>query len=897
MALASSAPVRGQCSRAEKHQYNARQFIVSLAPGTRIGPYEVAAPLGAGNMGEVYRAVDTSLKRPVAIKILPDRVADDADRAARFEREAELLAALNHPNIAVIHGLERAQGNTALIMELVEGPTLGDLIARGPLRVSESVAIAGQIAAALTAAHARGIIHRDLKPANIKVRPDGTVKVLDFGLAKMIEVDRADRADAATVTSHETRAGVVLGSPAYMSPEQARGEPVDARTDIWALGCVLFEMVTGHRAYGGRTAPDTFAAILEGEPDWTRLPDGSTGSLRPLLRSCLQKDRNRRLRDAADVRIWLEDPALLERSRNGSTASRSRWTSPALVGTVAVLGAAAGAGLWHWTRPSEPAVPHAVVRTAIALPTDLQLHIGGQSAIALSPDGRRLVFVAQSGGETLLYLRPLDRFDATPLAGTTGARYPFFSPDGASVAFFAGEALKRVSIHGGAPVTVCAAPVASKGGSWGPDGTIVFNPETGGLMRVSDTGGAAEPLTTKDPTIDANVLQWPRFLPHGRALLANTLEGELLALALDSRTWHSLGPGTQPQYASSGHLVFHAPHAREGEIRAVGFDLERLTTHGDPVTVVDEVFRSPGSGFANIELGRDGTLVYVPGGHARTLVRVDNLGVRTPLLPERRGFRLPVVSPDGRRIAVTIDPRPSQIWVYDVERQTGIPLVTEGHSFRKVWTPDGRSITYATNGQLYSRVADASAEARSLGHQGSPEAWTNDGRSLLFALEPTISRPDIWILSGGGPPVPLIATRSVESQAALSPDERWLAYQSDESGRLEVYVRPFPDVQAAKWPVSTGGGGSPAWSPNGRALFYMRGTAIMAVPVETRGNTFRAGAPRQLFTGPFETGLQGFGVFPDGTFAMVEADPAARPTQIQVVVNWLDELRRLAPRR
>jgi eukaryotic-like serine/threonine-protein kinase len=558
----------------------------------------------------------------------------------------------------------------------------------------------------------------------------------------------------------------------------------------------------------------------------------------------------------------------------------------------------------------DPSLPTS--RTTVLLPATQELDITGRaSPLALSPDGRRLAYVARSGGRAQLYLRDLDVFEAKPLAGTDGARYPFFSPDGESIAFFADNRLKRVPVRGGSPVTVCDVPTLGQGGTWAPDDIIVFDPGASGLMRVSAAGGSAEPIATSDPEMDARDLSWPHFLPGGRALLATVDHHEnaaLVLLSLESGRWRQIGTGFQAQYVPSGHLLFHVPGIREGEVQAVGFDVERLEVLGQPRAVVDGVFRSAGAGGAYFAPSSAGTLVFVLGGHARTLVRVEKNGRRTALLDERRGFRIPRISPDGRYVAVTIDPRPSQVWVYDLARRSGLPLAIDGHSMSPAWTADGQRVTYGASsstavagGDLYWRPADASADAQRLLARDfwqHPQSWSRDGQTLIFVTDHRTDGADIWMMRSGGDSQALIATRASEMAARLSPDQRWLAYSSDESGRQEVYVRPFPDVNRRKWPVSTGGGNWPVWAPNGRELYYINGTTVMAVSVETDDAMFKAGSPETLFTGPFETGSSAFDISPDGTyFVMVEADPDARPTHIHVVANWIEELKRLLPVR
>jgi Tol biopolymer transport system component len=879
---------------------------MALSAGTRIGPYEISSPIGAGGMGEVYRARDTRLDRQVAVKILPARFSDDPDRLARFEREARALASLNHPHIAQIYGVEEADGIRAFAMELVEGETLADRLGRGPIAVKEALEIARQIAGALDAAHERGIIHRDLKPANIKVRPDGTVKVLDFGLAKAFgSMSDSDPAQSPTVTEFSSHVGVILGTAAYMSPEQARGLAVDKRTDIWAFGAVLYELLTGGRAFPGPTVSDTIAAIISREPDWAALPGSAPPSVRRLLLRCLAKDPQRRVRDIGDVSLEI-DETLASGVASGAPIDRTprppaaRWALAA-AGVIAAIGIvvlvwALQGGRRNIVRP--------VTRATVTLSGDQKLDTTNMAEpLALSPDGRRLVYVANSTGQTQLYLRNLDAFAARPIGGTDGARYPFFSPDGEWVAFFSQGKLKRVSLQGGAPVTICEVPIVGRGGAWARDGTIVFDPGESGLMRVSATGGPPESLKSRDAVMDRTNLSWPHFLPDSRVVLATAGIGSnsrIVALSLDSGEWRDIGQGFQPHYVPPGYLIFHAAGVREGEIHVVPFDATTLTAGLGSVSVLGGVFRSENGGGAYFAVSRTGSLIFAPGGHARTLVRVERSGRRTPLTDDRRGFRFPAISPDGRGIAVTVDPRPSQIWVYDLVRKSGIPLATTDHNLWGRWTPDGRQVVYTSGGEMYVRAADASTGARRLLARTGAQyagAWLQDARSLIFADDAgPPNRSDIWLLPAGSEPRALIATAAHEVSPALSPDRQWLAYTSDETGRQEVHVRPFPGLDRGKWVVSTGGGVAPVWSPTSRELFYMSGNALMAVRVNTQAGDFSAAPPERLFDGPFETGSPQFDIAPDGSyFVMVEGDPDARPTQIQVVLNWLEELARLVP--
>jgi Tol biopolymer transport system component len=893
---------------------------------SRIGPYQVLALLGAGGMGEVYRARDARLGRDVALKVLPPEFTANPDRVARFEREARALAALNHPHIAAIYGVEDvapadesgAAGFHALVLELVEGETLAERIRSSSSRgtsgipVDDAIAIARQVADALDAAHEKGIVHRDLKPANIKILTDGVAKVLDFGLAKLVlpaEPPDLSTADSTVTIADRTRDGLILGSAAYMSPEQARGQDIDKRTDIWAFGCVLFEMLTGRVAFAGPTMPDTIAAVLEREPDWGALPEATPFEVQQLLRRCLVKDRRQRLRDIGDARFELETarrPATADHMAMPPITARRRW--PVLAAAVGLVAVGAGAAL-VWTRSQITHQSDPITRATIALPAGHALDTrGGAGPLALTPGGRHIAYVADGGRVPQLYIRSLDAFDPRPIAGTDGAQFPFFSPDGEWVAFFAERKLKRVAVRGGSPITVCDVPEVGHGATWAPDGTIFFDPGNTGLIQVAAGGGTPQKVTSKNEEIDSGNVSWPQILPNGRGLLATLglpggADSVIAVLSFDSREWRRLGPGSQAQYLPSGHLLYHAAAVREGELHAVAFDQEALAVHGTPVSVIDTVFRAQSSGAAYFAAAQNGTLIFAPGGYARTLVRVDRNGRRTSLTDDRRGFRHPEISPNGRQVAVTIDPRPSQVWVYDLERRSGIPLSTIGHNLGPLWSPDGRRVTYSSDLDLFARAADASDSAeRLLGREGAqyPTSWSSDGKVLLFddGSAATPNRSDIWMLTREGARA-LIATPHEERAARLSPDGQWVAYHSDESGRFEVYVRPFPNVNDGKTAVSTAGGRRPVWSQDKdrRELFYAAGSSIMRATVTVRGAAFSAGAPELLFSGPFDLTTTDFSVSPDGNhFFLIESDPNARPTQVQVIFNWSEELSGAVPR-
>jgi len=882
--------------------------------GTHLGVYRVEALIGAGAMGEVYRAHDTKLGRAVAIKVLPASFTNDPDRLARFEREARALAALNHPNIATIHGFEdfrtvdsaRDATVRGLILELVEGETL-DARTRNGLTCDQALQLARQIADALDAAHEKGIIHRDLKPANVRVTSDGTVKVVDFGLAKLIQPAESSlpSSSSPTLTLGGTREGLVVGTVAYMSPEQARGLPVDRRTDIWAFGCVLYEILSGRAAFARETISDTVAAVLNSEPDWTALPDTVPPYVRRMLRRCLEKDVKRRARDIGDVRMELDDAAASRDAVPAASGPRSRFSGglPWMLATVGLIAAVAiGMSVWR-PRTSLPGPEPVVTRTTLTLPPGQELDTSdGAGPLAFSPDGRRVAYVATAGGGTRLFVRNLDAFGAEALSGTDGAQFPFFSPDGESVAFFADGKLRRVSIRGGSPLVVCEAATTGRGGTWGADGTIVFDPGASGLMRVPAAGGVPQPVVSRDATMDRKNLSWPQFLPDARGLLVTVagtsfIEDTLAVVALDTGEWHQLGPGSQPQYLPSGHLIYHAVGVREGELHVVPFDTATLSLRGRPMAVVDDVFRAQNEGAVYFAVAQNGALIFTPGGYARTLVQVDRHGRRTPIVDDRLGFRGPVVSPDGGKVAVTIDPRPSQIWVYDLSRRTRSAVATDAHSLAPLWTPDGRRIAYAGSPgpDLFWRAADAGSPAeRLLARDGQqyPTSWSRDGQLLIFT-DGLPNAFDIWMLPLGGQPRPLLVTPASEWSAQLSPNNHWIAYQSNESGRLDVYVRPFPNVNDGKWTISTAGGQRPAWSPDGTELFYAEESAVMRVPVDTRGSRFVAGPPERLFSGPFDLSYMSYAVSKDGThFIMVEVDPNARPTQLNVVQNWAEEVKR-----
>ena len=886
-----------------------------LAPAARFGPYEIGSPIGKGGMGEVYRARDTRLNRDVAIKVLPEAFATDPDRLARFEREAQLLAALNHPRIATIYGLEEKAGVRALAMELVEGPTLAERLVSGPIEVPETLALARDIAEALEYAHERGIVHRDLKPANVKLTTEGSVKILDFGLAKALDVTTSgtNLANSPTVSMGGTQAGVLLGTAPYMSPEQARGQPVDRRTDIWSFGCVVYEMLSGCQPFPGATLTDVLAAIVAREPDWDRLPSDLSPRVGNLLRRCLRKDPRDRLRDIGDARIEIDDIQLAPNTPATSTQKRSRspiaWLAPALAGLVmgglavwAVLGSGRGA-----TLPQG-----GLTRLHAELPDKTVLSLGRGSAVALSPDGSTLVFVAVGSSPPQLFTRALDRFNSTPLPGTEGATNPFFSPDGKWVGFFAGGRLKKVALSGGQPVTVCEAPNA-RGEAWGMDDFIYFTPTSGSAVwRVAATGGIPEEITKRQKGEFSH--RWPHVLPDGKTILFTVWNdtgfeaAQVVAqsLATGERRTVVTG-GSYARYlpgdgTNAGYLVY----ARASGLLAAPFDTTRLQVTASPVPILDGVVTNL-SGGAHFAFSSSGSLAYVAGGlseSTRAIALVDRSGTARTLTTIRGMSLYYQVSPDGKRLVRSNPAGPNRdIWIHDLERDTATRLTYGDNSSRPIWTPDGKYVAFSAglpDANIFWKAADGTGNEERLTtspHTQFAGSFSPDGKLLVYVEQHPTTASDIWMVSleGDRTPRKFLQTRFVESEAVLSPDGRWLAYQSNESGRFEIYVQPFPSG-GRKLQISTDGGGTPQWSRNGREILYRNQNRMMAVTVRP-GQASTASAveleadkPLALFEGGYEPV---FSLTPDERFVMIRnLTEEVRPTAVQVVLGWVDELKR-----
>ena len=885
--------------------------------GQTLGHYRIEAKLGEGGMGVVYRAVDTHLGRAVAIKVLPQAFARDPERLARFEREAQVLASLNHPNIAAIYGLEQAGDVRYLVLEYVPGSTLA-----GPLPVEEALSVGRQIAEAFEAAHEKGIMHRDLKPANVKVTPEGKVKVLDFGLAKAFagELPAADASQSPTLSVAPTRAGVILGTAAYMSPEQARGRALDNRTDIWSFGCVLYELLSGKQTFGGETVSDNITAILGREPDWSALPVATPQRIRELLGRSLRKDPSRRLQHIGDARIEIDEALAAPASDSTGVvaAARDRSSRQAFLWGLPVV-ASLITGLVVWLlkpTPPRPAAP--ATRTVVALPPTDQLTFGSQPSVILSQDGKRLVYAASRGGRSQLYFRRMDRFEVTPIAGTEEASGPFFSPDGELIGFFAGGKLKKVSLSGGAPATLCDAP-DGRGASWGSDDTIVFTARSSpgaGLSRVSAAGGAPEGLTTPDASKGEMGHRWPEFLPGGKAILFTTWAsgnfddariGVLLPstgqrrVLLEGGTCARYVPAS-PDSIGTGHLVY----GRAGVLLAAPFDPARLEITGRPFPLVQGLQMSTNfTGSAHFSFSHSGTLIYVPGA-AQTggliLMWVDRKGTAAPLRQTHQSYLFPRLSPDGRRVGVQVLEGNHDVWVHELARDT-LTRLTFDASFEgnPTWTPDGKRLAFASTrsgpSNLYWKVADGSGGEERLTtspNLQTPCSFSPDGKWLAFTEIHTGSVRDIWVLpmDGDRKPRPFLQTPFDEREPRFSPDGRFLAYASTESGPSQVYVQPFPGP-GGKWQISIEGGGEPVWGRNGRQLYYRHSDRMMAVDVTTTAS-FSAGKPRPLFEGRYMAipAFTSYDVAPDGQrFLMVkETEPQEAPKQINVVMNWMEEL-------
>ncbi len=888
---------------------------MTLAAGVMIGSYRIDAALGAGGMGEVWRAQDTRLGREVALKVLPEEFANDPDRMSRFEREARVLASLNHPNIAHLYGLE-TEAVTFLVMELAQGEDLSERISRGALPVDEAIPIALQIAEALEAAHEQGIVHRDLKPANIKLGGDGTVKVLDFGLAKAWESDGgADLSLSPTLTRHATAAGVILGTAAYMSPEQARGQAVDRRADIWAFGVVLWEMLTGRQLYQGETVSDVLASVLKEKPDLDALPADTPANVRRVVTRCLEKDPRQRLQWVGDARIELAD---VSDQGSGTEAIRGTGTGSAhsrrarLIGIAAVTAAIAAAVVaGFFLGHDSPAEPR-VVRFDLAAPIGTSYHLDAASPgpMVVSPDGTTFAFSARSAsGEIGMYLRELDAVEARALKGAEGAQYPFWSPDSTAIGFFADGKLKKIDAGGGPPITLCDAP-NGKGGSWAPSGEIVFSPGPAEpLQRVSAAGGEPTQLTTIDESRGDNSHRHPRFLPDGKHFLYlarsdgdNGQTGHAVVVAsLEGGPETVLLRSAAAAEFAAGRLLF----VREQTLMSRPFDPNRLEFTGDAVPISQDVLVIPGAAIAVFTASSAGVLAYQPsaGGTGVLLTLLDREGNELSTLGEPAAYNEVWVSPDGTMAAVSLEDAgggAGDIWIYEIERNVITRLTSDpGDEQQIVWSPDSRAIAFARRGggsaNIYSQTIDGTGPARLLLESQLdtfPTSWSPDGRLLGFDAESPDTGWDQWILPlDGGEPYPVLQTQFGEVNGVFSPDGRWLAFASDDSGRSEIYVTPFPGP-GRRWRVSTEGGFFANWSSTGREIFFLSfSDDVMAVPVDPGEETITIGPPKVLIEANISPISYPYSPLPGAEQFLVITQQVG-PQSLRVVVGWNGEIRR-----
>ena len=930
---------------------------MSLSPGARIAHYDVTALIGEGGMGQVWQATDTQLNRQVALKILPDAFAGDAERLARFQREAQVLARLNHPNIAAIHGIEEdeSEGTHALVLELVVGPTLADRIAHGAIPIDDALPIATQIAEALEAAHEAGVIHRDLKPANIKVRDDGTVKVLDFGLAKALGPPASDTNLSASptisMTAAATQIGMVMGTAAYMSPEQAKGKAVDRRADVWAFGAVLFEMLTGRKPFAGDDVSEMLVSVIRDDPDWSWLPADTPPGVNQALRVCLQKDTSQRVRDMSAIRMALGGAFTMPVEAGPESAvapSPATWQRPipATIFALMLTGVAAGAA-WTLARPA--VVPGDVIRFEIVTSdTAPMLHFGANPDLAISPDGTRVVYnggaigagaVLALGGVapevSQLQVRSFDQATDAPFAGVSGVG-PFFSPDGEWIGFVdqSGTTLQRVSVLGGPPVIVAETFAPIMGASWGASDQIIFSEGGLGLFSVARDAGEPQQLTAPDRELGEAVHGWPSFVADRDAVLfvigaGIGPTGEIAVLDLGTGDVTRLGlRGTGPHYVSTQHLVYAAEDA---SIRAVAFDIGTLRVTGSPFPMIDGVMVK-NEGAANFSISDHGRLVYVPGAPASltavlsTLALVNHSGGATPFTEEEREYFRPRMSPDGTRVAVEVTERRgaepvTHVWIVDVDTGTATQLTFAGSRNQfPVWTRDGETVVFRSDranddGDIYRKAADGAGEATLvLDGDGAvtPTDVSRDGVLLFQASTPDAAADILTMpLDGGEPPTEFLSTPDQERAARFSPDGRWVAYQVDDGSGPQVYVRPYPRTEGSQRRVSEDAGRAPIWSPAGQSLFF---AGLFPVPlyvasVETDPDFVR-GRPEELFV-LMQQGLQIgrqimngpiWDVAPDGErFVMVLPNSGAAANGslpervINVVLNWDQELLERVP--
>jgi len=881
---------------------------MSLSAGEKLGPYQILEKIGSGGMGEVYRARDERLGREVAVKVSAERFNE------RFEREAKLIASLNHHNICSLFDV----GPNFLVMELIEGPTLAERIAEGPIPVEETLHIAAQIAEALQAAHDNGIVHRDLKPGNIKLRPDGTVKVLDFGLAKMggAEPVSSSPSDSPTMNAAATQAGIILGTAAYMSPEQARGKPVDKRADIWAFGAVLYEMLTGHPLFRGDDVSETLASVIMKEPDLETTPL----KVRRVLRRCLEKDPKKRLRDISGVALLLEhEAATADAAQSVQVVQPSRsWFWPALAVVAVILAAALGVG-WYRARP-----PASALKPLIRLNVDLGPLVAFNSSAyssanaIMSPDGQRLAYISRSR----IFSQLLDQPMAIELAGTEGAFGMFFSPDGKWLAFFAGGRLKKVAVDGGAVVNLCDS-VTARGGTWGEDGNIIASLASSGVLsRVPEGGGAPTPLT--DLAEGEATHRWPQIVPGGKAVVytANSGPNAFDAATIKVRSLIDGKTKTLQQGGTAGRVVktssghSYLMYVNRGVLFAESFDLDKLEVNGTPVPILDGIGSTP-SGAVELDVSNEGTLVYrSTGGGMLTVQWMDSSGKLEPLIAKPGIYGRPSLSPDGDRLAVEINTSAgAEIFVYEPRRDSMSKLTFGGQSAGPIWSPDGSYIVYQNAGGMGWIRSNGGGAQPLIKGTGLlyPWSFSPDGKRLSY-MQSGKGGYDLWtvtiegdLASGirAGKPESFLASDFDDRAPTFSPDGRWLAYSSNENGTFEIYVRAFPD-NGAKWQVSSGGGTYPRWSRTGHDLVFETADAqMMVASYSIKNDSFVPEKPRSWSPKPLVNlvnSVKNFDLAPDGKriaalMPMETSEEAGVQSHVKFLINFFDELERRVPRK
>ena len=893
---------------------------MSLAAGTRLGPYEILGLIGAGGMGEVYKARDTRLDRIVAIKILPPELNADPERRARFEREAKTIAGLTHPNICTLHDVGTDSGSTYLVMELLSGESLADRLRKGPLPMEQALVVATEIADALAAAHRHGVVHRDLKPGNVMLTKTGA-KLLDFGLAKLTGHEEQPAAahleSALTRSAPLTGEGVILGTVQYMAPEQLEGKPADARTDLWALGAILYEMVAGKRAFEGTSAASLIGAILEREPT----PLSTLLSLTPpsvdrLVRQCLAKapdDRPDTAHDVANALRGIRETSVVggpagDRTRH-PRGTRLAWG----VAVAAVLLAVVATTMVTlvWTRSSSPSDGRAPARFLLSDQRPAQTVLDPWRSFAVSGDGHRVAFIAERDGVRRAYVRELNTVDPREIPGTENATAPFFSPDGQRIGFFTDNRLKAVSLAGGSPVVlVDITGAAPRGATWMPDDTIIFSPgPASGLHQVPATGGPVRAVAQPDWTKGERGYRWPEVLPGGDAVVFTIATSDLQSFDEARLVVRSLRTGEQRElirggsfatYTGSGHLLF----ARAGALMAVPFDVARLSVTGAAKPVLDGLVTYPINGAAQYAVGGDGTLVYIAGravSREATLTWVDTAGKTTMLAAKPAAYQDVSIAPGGREVALDIDGANANIWLLDLATMNRTRMTVEWSNTNPFWTPDGTRVGFisarAGAARLFWQAVDGRRTPEPVTHaHGVQEevaqlggSWAPGGRIMVFSERAQRTGWDIWVLTTGRERnlTAFVQTSFNEKNPRFSPDGRWVVYESDETGLTEVYLVPYPGP-GRKVKISTDGGRSPVWARDGRALFYRNGDAMMGVPIQTLPS-FSPGRARVLFrrVSPYP-----FDVAPDGRFLMIEDLPAPALGPLTVALNWHAELKR-----